>query len=135
MIDNMEYKHTMYIITTRKDFLYPTKDKQCIINNNKKKKRKKRVVMVFTTIFVSVSNLGRNVAQSLNKACEEKIERNQTVLTSIIDIIITKDVLVIADAKYSVHCISHCLNLAIGNSCQKVPIIRNSCISDIFTYM
>jgi uncharacterized membrane protein YpjA len=45
MIDNMEYKHTMYIITTRKYFLYPTKDKQCIINNNKKKKRKKRVVM------------------------------------------------------------------------------------------
>ena len=46
--------------------------------------------MVFTTIFVSVSNLGRNVAQSLNKACEEKIERNQTVLTSIIHIIITR---------------------------------------------
>jgi hypothetical protein len=42
MIDNMEYKHTMYIITTRKYFLYPTKDKQGIINNKKKEKKKKK---------------------------------------------------------------------------------------------
>ena len=32
----------MYIITTRKYFLYPTKDKQGIINNKKKEKKKKK---------------------------------------------------------------------------------------------